>query len=110
VKKLIAKISAKLHESKSSRAAWQKLVAVTGGDRNLVAALGAAAAQHGSAGLAGHAAQKSVNLAAAAAIGLEGALRHRRNPVLEKIVLAADAIHQTRFVSRDPHQLSRSSR
>jgi hypothetical protein len=48
-----------------------------------VAALGAAAAEHGSAGLGGHAAQKAVNLGAAAAIGLKGALGHRRNPVLK---------------------------
>jgi len=43
-----------------------------------MAALGAAAAQHGSAGLGGHAAQKAVDLAPAAAIRLKGALRHRR--------------------------------
>jgi hypothetical protein len=55
-----------------------ELVAEAGRDRNLVAALGAAAAQHGSAGLGGHAAQKAVDLAPAAAIRLKGALRHRR--------------------------------
>jgi hypothetical protein len=43
-----------------------------------VAALGAAAAQHGGASLGGHAAQKAVDLAPAAAIRLKGALRHRR--------------------------------
>jgi hypothetical protein len=55
-----------------------ELVAEAGRDCNLVAALGAAAAQHGSAGLGGHAAQKAVDLAPAAAIRLKGALRHRR--------------------------------
>src|SRR5258707_13220356 len=55
-----------------------ELVAEAGRDRDLVAALGAAAAQHGSAGLGGHAAQKAVDLAPAAAIRLKGALRHRR--------------------------------
>jgi hypothetical protein len=62
--------------SKSSRD--EKLVAEAGRDRDLVAAFGAAAAQHGSAGLGGHAAQEAVDLAPAAAIRLKGALRHRR--------------------------------
>jgi len=53
-----------------------KLVAETGADGDLVTALGAAAAQNGASGLAGHAAQEAMNLRAAAAIGLKGTLGH----------------------------------
>ena len=56
---------------------WSELVAEASGDGDLVAALGATAAENGSAGFGGHANEESVNLATAAAIGLEGALGHR---------------------------------
>ena len=45
-------------------------------DGDLVTALGAAAAEHGGAGLGLHACKKSVLLHAAAAVGLKGAFRH----------------------------------
>ena len=61
-----------------------KLVAVAGRDGDLVAAFGAAAAEHGGAGLGGHAAEEAVNLAPAAAIGLKGALGHRGVSLFEK--------------------------
>jgi hypothetical protein len=73
-KKALKKIFAKRAET----ALAKNLVAEAGRDCDLVAALGPAAAQHGSAGLGGHAAQKAVDLAPAAAIRLKGALRHRR--------------------------------
>jgi hypothetical protein len=46
-----------------------------------VAALGAAAVEDGGTGLGGHANEKAVDLATAAAVGLEGALGHRVCPV-----------------------------
>jgi hypothetical protein len=61
-----------------------KLVAEAGRDGDLVAALGAAAVQNSSTGLGGHANEKAVDLATAAAVGLEGALGHGENPVLSK--------------------------
>src|SRR5690348_1845376 len=64
--------------SRAKKCSRDGLVAEACRDRDLVAALGAAAAQHGGAGLGGHAAQKAVDLAPAAAIRLKGALRHRR--------------------------------
>jgi hypothetical protein len=64
--------------SRGKNGSRDELVAEAGRDRDLVAALGAAAAQHGGTGLGGHAAQEAVDLAPAAAIGLKGALRHRR--------------------------------
>ena len=54
----------------------RKLIAEAGGDGDLVAPLGAAAVQDGGTGLGGHADQESVDLAATAAVGLEGAFRH----------------------------------
>jgi hypothetical protein len=60
----------------------EELVAEAGGDGDLVTALGAAAAQNGSAGLGGHADEEAVNFAATAAVGLKGALRHDRDPIL----------------------------
>ena len=59
----------------------RRLVAVAGGDGDLVAALGAAAAEHGGSGLGGHANEEAVDLATAAAIGLDGALGHGVCPV-----------------------------
>lgn len=59
----------------------RELVAETGRDGNLVTALGAAAAQDLGATLGGHAAQKAMDLATTAAVGLEGALRHCRSPL-----------------------------
>jgi hypothetical protein len=54
----------------------KQLVAETGAHGDLVAALGAAAAQHGGAGLGLHTAKKTVGLRAVAAVGLERTLRH----------------------------------
>ena len=56
----------------------RRLVAEACGDGDFVAALGAATVEHSGAGLGLHAAQKSVNLAAATAVGLKGALGHNR--------------------------------
>jgi hypothetical protein len=58
-----------------------RLVAEAGGDGDLVAALGATAAEHSSASLGGHANEEAMNLGATAAIGLEGALGHLSVPV-----------------------------
>jgi hypothetical protein len=58
-----------------------RLVAEACGDGNLVTALGAAAAENGCSGLGGHANEEAVDLAATAAIGLEGALGHDVRPV-----------------------------
>lgn len=60
----------------------KKLIAEAGGDGDLMAALGSAAAEHGSPGFAGHAAKKAMDLAAATAVGLEGALGHVSCPVM----------------------------
>ncbi len=67
----------------ASQTAYRKiaLVAEAGGDRDLVTALGPAAAQNGCASLAGHAGEKAVNFATAATVGLKGALGHRVCPV-----------------------------
>ena len=54
-----------------------RLVAEACGDSDLVAALGAAAAEDSSTSLGSHADQESVDLAATAAVGLKGAFRHR---------------------------------
>jgi hypothetical protein len=53
-----------------------RLVAVTGADGNLMTALGATAAEHGSTGLGLHTGEKPVGLRAVAAVRLKGALRH----------------------------------
>ncbi len=52
------------------------LVAVTGGDGDLMAALGAASAKDGGTCLCLHAGEEAVGLGAMAAVGLEGALGH----------------------------------
>lgn len=54
----------------------ERLVAVTGADGDLVAALRAAAAENSGAGLGLHTAQEAVSLRTAAAVGLKGTLRH----------------------------------
>ena len=54
----------------------KRLVAEASGDGDLVAALGAAAAEDGGACLGGHANEKAVDFAATATVGLEGALGH----------------------------------
>jgi hypothetical protein len=59
----------------------EQLVAETGRNGDLVTTLGAAAVEDGSAGLGGHANEEAMNLRAATAIGLEGALGHRSVPV-----------------------------
>jgi len=61
----------------------RRLVAVTGGDGDLVTALGAAAVQDGLAGLGGHTNEKAVDLGTTAAVGLERALGHDVYPVCE---------------------------
>ena len=53
-----------------------RLVAVAGRDGDLVAALGAAAAEDGGAGLGGHANEEAVNFTATTTVGLKGALGH----------------------------------
>ena len=58
-----------------------RLVAEACGDGDLVTALGAAAVEDGGAGLGGHANEEAVDLATAAAVGLEGALGHGVRPV-----------------------------
>jgi hypothetical protein len=57
------------------------LVAEASGDGDLVAALRTAAAEDCSASLGGHANEEAMNLGATAAIGLEGTLGHRSDPV-----------------------------
>jgi hypothetical protein len=64
----------------------QRLVAEAGGDSDLVAALGAAAAEDGSTGLRGHANEEAVDLGAATAVRLKGALRHRGGSCLRRFV------------------------
>jgi len=63
-----------------TRAAYEPgerlVLAEAGADGDLVTALGAAAAQHGGAGLGLHAGKEPVLLYAGAAVGLKGALRH----------------------------------
>jgi hypothetical protein len=54
----------------------RRLVAETSADRDLVAALGTAAAEYGRARLGLHAGKKPVGFRAVAAVGLEGTLRH----------------------------------
>src|SRR5437764_10152895 len=58
------------------RSRGQRLVAETGADGDLVAALGATAAEHSGAGLGLHAGKKAVGLGPVAAIGLKSTLRH----------------------------------
>jgi len=53
-----------------------QLVAVAGADRNLVAALGPAAAENSGASLGLHAGKKAVGLRAVAAVGLKSTLGH----------------------------------
>jgi len=53
-----------------------KLVAESGADGNALAALGAAAAEHGGSALGLHAGPKAVGLDPLAAVGLKCALRH----------------------------------
>ncbi len=55
----------------------KKLVAVTGADRDALAALGAAARQYGLPSFALHAGPEAMRLGAVAAIRLKCALRHR---------------------------------
>jgi len=57
------------------------LVAEAGRDGDLVTALGAAAVEDGLSGLGGHTDEEAVNFGAAAAVGLECALRHGDCPV-----------------------------
>ena len=64
------------HERAHVQRSGRKLVAEAGRNRDLVAALGAAAVQYGLSGLGGHADEKAVDLRAAAAVGLKGALGH----------------------------------
>ncbi len=54
-----------------------ELVAEAGRDGDLVAALGAAAAEDGGTGLGLHAGKEAVGLGAVAAVGLKGTLGHR---------------------------------
>ncbi|OJV44183.1 MAG: hypothetical protein BGO25_13960 [Acidobacteriales bacterium 59-55] len=54
----------------------ESLVAVTGADGDLVAALGAAAVENGGARLGLHAGEEAVGLGAVAAVRLKGTLRH----------------------------------
>src|SRR5437764_8034494 len=61
------------------RSRGQRLVAETGADGDLVAALGATAAEHSGAGLGLHAGKKAVGLGPVTAIGLKGTLRHDKN-------------------------------
>jgi hypothetical protein len=58
------------------RTKFERLVAVTGADGDLVTALGATAAEHGCTGLGLHTGEKPVSLRAVAAVRLKGALRH----------------------------------
>jgi len=53
-----------------------RLVAVTGADRDLVAALGATAAEHSGASLGLHAGKEAVGLRPVTAVGLKRTLRH----------------------------------
>jgi len=69
----------------------RELVAEASGDGDLVAALGAAAAEDGCTGLGGHANEKAVDLATAATVGLEGALGHRGIPVRKSVCLRRNA-------------------
>jgi len=57
------------------------LVAEAGRDGDLVTALGAAAVEDGLSSLGGHTDEEAVNFGAAAAVGLERALRHSDCPV-----------------------------
>jgi hypothetical protein len=59
----------------------EELVAEACGNGNLMTALGATAVQYGRTSFGGHAYEEAVNLAATAAIGLEGALGHDVRPV-----------------------------
>ena len=59
----------------------EELVAEAGGDGDLVTALGAAAVEDSGTGLGGHANEEAVDLGAAAAVRLEGALGHDEFPV-----------------------------
>src|ERR1035438_8787583 len=63
-------------KQRSRQTGGQGLVAETGAHRDAPAAYGAAAAQHGSAGLGLHARAETVRLHAFAAIGLKCALGH----------------------------------
>lgn len=53
-----------------------ELIAEACGDGDLVAALGAAAAENGGTGLGLHAGEEAMGLGAVAAVGLKGALGH----------------------------------
>jgi hypothetical protein len=64
----------------------QELVAEASGDGDLMTALGAAAAENGCTGLRSHANEEAMDLGAATAVGLEGALGHRGVPVFKEIV------------------------
>jgi hypothetical protein len=59
-----------------------KLVAETGADRDLVAALGAAARKHRGSTLGLHAAKEAVGFRTAAAVGLKGTLGHDASPAI----------------------------
>ena len=59
-----------------ARGVLRGLVAVTGADRDFVAALGAATAENSSARLGLHAAEEAVGLRAATAVRLKSTLRH----------------------------------
>jgi hypothetical protein len=76
-----------------------RLVPEAGRDRNLVAALGAAAVEYSRTGLGGHADEKAVDLATAAAVGLEGALGHGKNPVWR--MLCALGLRVSRTTARE---------
>jgi hypothetical protein len=80
-----------------------ELVAEASRNSDLVAALGATAAQDGGTGLGGHANEKAVNLATAAAIGLEGALRHDEILSVKKVVCLASEYNQLAASNRLPN-------
>ena len=67
---------AKKSDAFASAKGDEELVAEACGDSDFMTALGAAAAQHSGSGFGGHANEKAVDLRAAAAVGLECALRH----------------------------------
>jgi hypothetical protein len=65
-----------LRKAETMRARRGLVVAETGADGDLVAALGTAPAKYGCARLGLHPGKKPVGLRAVAAVGLEGTLRH----------------------------------
>jgi hypothetical protein len=82
-------LSALVQNLKRLKVDDERLVAEACGDGDLVTALGATAVEDGCTGLGSHANEKAVDLATAAAVGLEGALGHRGIPVPKKCLLGA---------------------